>query len=1160
MMSNFAQEATGQATSIHDNGGDAWKGWVKTFWVCLFLWLTSVWATSDATAQTPGDCGIQFELAGVQLTSVTVEETTYEIGDGGLLIEPLVQKGDEITVRGKVTKEDGTPDANADVGIYDHLRLFSSVVSTDSQGEFEYQTSVSSATIRGPRSIRFIGLNNTIGAIINFQVGLPPVEWPINNIEGTVVPDVNNTVQVDDLKIDDLTVTIDGGDFAESEDDLIAPISQDETSKIYNINCPEDVNELNYKYVLRQTSLSGTNPWTNQPGVLDRALEIGVEQSRTFVDERVEDLATSVKKSAPGVATGLIIVGGFALCKPTAGVGCIVAAKVGKGAAISTSVKTAGQFLLESSDAPEDATNAWQTGTSIAFLVNDFASAESYSEFLALDFGPEIGDKAFELVVTENQMKRTLRLMADAKRAADGETANPFSDVVVSTVASTVPGVRVLRFAFEYNGIRKELLAAVKTEPETQSSADIALVLDRSGSMFGNPIQAAKTASTNFINLLQNGDGVSVASFNSGARVDFPFTRIQSESDRESARSAISAINAGGGTNIGAGINAGLGELPSNTSEIQGMVLLSDGFGSVGNAISNVPENVNIYTIALGPNSDQDLLNDIASQTGGFFRLAPTESELQGIYDDIRTQVTGQQTIASTSGTISQGQQTSTQAQVDNSTNRSFFSVLWPGSDIDLTLEDPNGRVIDPSTAESDPNISFSSGSTFETYTVDNPVPGTWNLTIVGTDIPDGGEPYTLSASGDSDLTMDIAFDKPSYPLGENIFVSATITDGEAAVTGADVTAEVTTPSQKSATAMHAAAKGHAASADAQKGQNAVQLSKKGAAYVDENGAVYYRKAEEGLKLYDDGLHGDGGADDGVYANFFSGTNTGGSYTFDITASGTAPNSGDFTREGSRSTVVSSSAPTANCPGTLGITDFDADQSGSPDTGEFVEIVNTGPSPASLDGCTLVFFDGANSSSYFAMDLQGSIGPGSIFTAGNAGAGDVAQMFPDNTLQNGPDAMALYRDDATNFPEGTPVTVENLVSAVVYIDDDNVFGTTESSSKKLSTPEEVLMLLNDIDRLMKPEAFVLDQNYPNPFTGRTTIRYSLPEAAEVELIVYDVLGRQVRRLVDERKRAGNHEVVWNGRDVSGNPLASGVYFYRLKAGEFADTRSVRIVR
>jgi hypothetical protein len=48
--------------------------------------------------------------------------------------------------------------------------------------------------------------------------------------------------------------------------------------------------------------------------------------------------------------------------------------------------------------------------------------------------------------------------------------------------------------------------------------------------------------------------------------------------------------------------------------------------------------------------------------------------------------------------------------------------------------------------------------------------------------------------------------------------------------------------------------------------------------------------------------------------------------------------------------------------------------------------------------------------------------------------------------------------------------------------------------------------------------------------------------------------------VDERRRAGNHEVVWNGRDVSGNPLASGVYFYRLKAGEFTETRSVRIVR
>jgi len=700
--------------------------------------------------------------------------------------------------------------------------------------------------------------------------------------------------------------------------------------------------------------------------------------------------------------------------------------------------------------------------------------------------------------------------------------------------------------------------------------ADIALVLDRSGSMgFYNYIGPAKNASKNFVNLLQLGDGVSVTSFSSWARTDFPFTRIQSESDRDAARNAINAISAGGGTNIGVGINDALDELPTNTGETQGIVLLSDGFGSIGNSLSNVPENVNIYTIALGPNSDQNLLNNVATQTGGFFRISPTESELQGVYDDIRTQITGQQTIASTSGTINQDQETSSTAQVDASTVQAFFSVLWPGSDIDLTLENPNGQLIDPGVAASNPQITFSSGGTFETYTVNNPVPGTWTLKALGTDIPEGGEPYTLSATGNSDLEMDLSFDEPSYPLGELIFVRAEMTDGGTPVTGATVNAEVTTPGQKSAQVMRTVSKarvdGNMGTAAVKSGEaewrptSPVHLTRNANSYVDQNGKAYYQKSADGIKLYDDGLHGDGAADDGVYANFFSDTGTGGSYTFDVSASGEGPNSGSFTREGSRSTVVSSSAPTSNCPGTLSIADFDSDQSGSPDTGEFVEIENTGPSTASLGGCALVFFDGANSSSYFAMDLQGGIGSGSSLMIGNPGAGDMTQTFPNNTLQNGPDAIALYRDDAANFPNGTLVTVQNLISSVVYISDDNILGWTKSAGP--SAAAETLMLIKDVDRFTDgPDQFVLEQNYPNPFKGQTTIRYALPEQADVELVVYDVLGREVRRLVGSRQQSGRHEVTWDGLDSGGQPVASGVYFYRLKAGDFVETRSVQLVK
>ena len=87
------------------------------------------------------------------------------------------------------------------------------------------------------------------------------------------------------------------------------------------------------------------------------------------------------------------------------------------------------------------------------------------------------------------------------------------------------------------------------------------------------------------------------------------------------------------------------------------------------------------------------------------------------------------------------------------------------------------------------------------------------------------------------------------------------------------------------------------------------------------------------------------------------------------------------------------------------------------------------------------------------------------------------------------------------------------------------------------------------------------ENYPNPFNPTTTIRYSLPKAANVTLAVYDVGGRLVRMLVnDVRKPAGVFEASWNGTDSTGNPVASGVYFYRLVAGSETLTRKAVLLK
>ncbi len=88
-----------------------------------------------------------------------------------------------------------------------------------------------------------------------------------------------------------------------------------------------------------------------------------------------------------------------------------------------------------------------------------------------------------------------------------------------------------------------------------------------------------------------------------------------------------------------------------------------------------------------------------------------------------------------------------------------------------------------------------------------------------------------------------------------------------------------------------------------------------------------------------------------------------------------------------------------------------------------------------------------------------------------------------------------------------------------------------------------------------PETYALASNYPNPFNPSTEIRFTLPEASAVSLVVYDVMGREVERLLDKTLGAGYHEARW---DATGLP--SGVYLYRIEAGSFAQTRHMTLLK
>ncbi len=93
-----------------------------------------------------------------------------------------------------------------------------------------------------------------------------------------------------------------------------------------------------------------------------------------------------------------------------------------------------------------------------------------------------------------------------------------------------------------------------------------------------------------------------------------------------------------------------------------------------------------------------------------------------------------------------------------------------------------------------------------------------------------------------------------------------------------------------------------------------------------------------------------------------------------------------------------------------------------------------------------------------------------------------------------------------------------------------------------------------------PTDFTLSQNYPNPFNPTTTIRFGLPNAAQVELAIYNIVGQKVKLLVRDYHQAGHHEAEWQGTDDEGRPVASGVYFYRLTSEGVNETRKMLLLK
>ena len=118
------------------------------------------------------------------------------------------------------------------------------------------------------------------------------------------------------------------------------------------------------------------------------------------------------------------------------------------------------------------------------------------------------------------------------------------------------------------------------------------------------------------------------------------------------------------------------------------------------------------------------------------------------------------------------------------------------------------------------------------------------------------------------------------------------------------------------------------------------------------------------------------------------------------------------------------------------------------------------------------------------------------------------------------------------------------------------FETDTSSQFILSYDMSVLMTSKEL----LPVEFTINQNYPNPFNPTTTLRYDLPEDANVNITIYDMMGRQVSTLVSTQQTAGYRSTQWNATNSFGEPVSAGLYIYTIQAGKFSQTKKMILLK
>ncbi|MFC1726070.1 FlgD immunoglobulin-like domain containing protein [candidate division KSB1 bacterium] len=150
---------------------------------------------------------------------------------------------------------------------------------------------------------------------------------------------------------------------------------------------------------------------------------------------------------------------------------------------------------------------------------------------------------------------------------------------------------------------------------------------------------------------------------------------------------------------------------------------------------------------------------------------------------------------------------------------------------------------------------------------------------------------------------------------------------------------------------------------------------------------------------------------------------------------------------------------------------------------------------------------------------------------------------------DGGDTWITYNNGMSAWPNRNSLTIDNT-NNILYVGTD-CQGILSLNLTITGIPE------NEINT---PRKYKLSQNYPNPFNSGTVIRYYIRKSSKIDLSIYNSLGQKIRTLVNAESPPGEFQVNWNGTDDNGNSIPSGVYFYRINAGRFSDTKKTVLIK